>query len=329
MIKGKNQKERLQTWYKHFQDLLGKPPNIEDENETIIQVIQHLEIKRGAFEMYEYMLAKEVIKEGKSCGVDEIRPEVLKRCNIDDIIIYFCNKALLDKMKPKQWSILNIIPISKKGDLSLGSNYRGISLTSLVAKTYNRMILNRIRPHLDCHLRTNQNGFRRGKITTSQILALRRLIEGVKDKNLEAILRFIDFKKAFDTIHRGKMLAILKAYGIPEELVTTISIMYAYTTDKVITPDGETETFNILAGVLQGDKLSPYLFVIVIDYVMRTALLGREDKLGFQLRKRKIRRVPPITITNMYFADYIALVSEGIKEAQEMLTRVEKSSKRV
>ena len=138
MIKGKNQKERLKTWYKYFQDLLGKPPNIEDENETIIQVIQHLEIKRGAFEMYEYKLAKEVIKEGESCGVDEI----LKRYNIDDIILYFCNKALLDKMKPKQWSILNIIPIPKKGDLSLGSNYRGISLTSLVAKTYNRMILN-------------------------------------------------------------------------------------------------------------------------------------------------------------------------------------------
>ena len=44
MIKGKNQKERLQTWYKHFHDLLGKSPNIEDENETIIQVIQYLEI---------------------------------------------------------------------------------------------------------------------------------------------------------------------------------------------------------------------------------------------------------------------------------------------
>ena len=279
--------------------------------------------------MYEYKLAKEVIKKGKSCGVDEIRPEVLKRCNIDDIILYFCNKALLDKMKQKQWSILNIIPIPKKGDLSLGSNYRGISLTSLVAKTYNRMLLNRIMPHLDCHLRKNQNGFRSGRTTTSQILALRRLIEGVKDKNLEAILIFINFKKAFDTIHRGKMLAILKAYGIPEELVTAISIIYEDTTAKVITPDGETETFNILAGVLQGDTLAPYLVVIVIDYVMRTALLGREDKLGFQLRKRKSRRVPPITITDMDFADDIALVSEGIKEAQEMLTRVEKSAKRV
>ena len=58
MIKGKNQKECLQTWYKHIQDLLVKPPNIENENEMIIQVIQPLEIKRGSFELYEYKLAK-------------------------------------------------------------------------------------------------------------------------------------------------------------------------------------------------------------------------------------------------------------------------------
>ena len=60
------------------------------------------------------------------------------------------------------------------------------------------MKLNIIRPHLDCHLRKNQNGFRSGRTTTIQILDLIRLIEGVKDKNLEAILVFIDFKKCCD-----------------------------------------------------------------------------------------------------------------------------------
>ena len=78
------------------------------------------------------------------------------------------------------------------------------------------------------------------------------------------------------------MLTIFKAYGIPEELVTAISIMYEDTTANVITPDGETESesFNILACVLQRDTLTKYLFVIVIDYVKRTDLLGREDNLG-------------------------------------------------
>ena len=119
------------------------------------------------------------------------------------------------------------------------------------------MILNRIRPHLDCHIRKNKNSLRIGRTTTSQILALIRLIEGVKENNLESILIFIDFKKAFDTIHSGKMLTILKAFGIPQELVTAISIMYEDTTAKVNTPDGETEHFNILAQQFLTGALSP------------------------------------------------------------------------
>ena len=89
--------------------------------------------------------------------------------------------------KPEQWSIMNIIPFPKSGDLSKGGNYRGISICSLVGKTYNRMILNRIRPVIDPQLRVNQNGFRPSRTTTSQVLALRRLIEGVKDKNLPVL----------------------------------------------------------------------------------------------------------------------------------------------
>ena len=90
---------------------------------------------------------------------------------------------------------MNIILIHKTDDLSKGNNYRGISLSLLVAKTYNRMILNRIRPAIEPHLRINQNGFRPRRTTTIQILALRRLIEGIKDKNFSAIIIFIDFKR--------------------------------------------------------------------------------------------------------------------------------------
>ena len=67
------------------------------------------------------------------------------------------------------------------------------------------------------------------------------------------------------------MLKILKAYGIPNELVNTIDILYKDTRAKVISPDGETDLFDIVAGVLQGDTLAPYLFIIVLDYVMRHA----------------------------------------------------------
>ena len=112
------------------------------------------------------------------------------------------------------------------------------------------------------------------------------------------------------------MLLILKAYGIPEELVTAISIIYEDPSAKVITPDGDMETFSILVGVLQGDTLAPYLFFIVIDYIMRKSLTSSEEKLGFHLRKRQSRKVALIIVTDMDFEDNIALVSDGIKEAE-------------
>ena len=99
-------------------------------------------------------------KKGKAVEWMKIRTEFLKRCDLDAIVLQLCNRALIDKAKPRQWSLLNIIPIPKSGDLSMGGKYRGVSLSSLVAKTYNRMIMNRIRPYLDFHLRKNQNGFR-------------------------------------------------------------------------------------------------------------------------------------------------------------------------
>ena len=152
------------------------------------------------------------------------------------------------------------------------------------------MILNRIQPKFDPHLRSTENGFRPGRSTTAHILTLRRLIEGVKEQNLKAILVFIDFKKAFDSIHRGKMLKILRAYGLSEELVSAIGILYTGTKAKVLSPDGETEFFEILAGVLQGDTLAPYIFTIMIDYAMRQAIGNDALDLGFKLGWRRHKK---------------------------------------
>ena len=95
------------------------------------------------------------------------------------------------------------LPFPKKGDLGLAKNYRRITLTSIAAKIYNALLRNRIEPKIDNILRKNQNGFRRNRSTTSQILTIRRILEGVRAKNLQATLLFVDFTKAFDSIHRG------------------------------------------------------------------------------------------------------------------------------
>ena len=194
---------------------------------------------------------------------------------------------------------------------------------------YNRLILNRIRSVIDIRLRVNQNGFRPKRSTVAQILTLRRIIEGVKANNIEAVMTFIDFKKAFDSIHRGKMMRILKAYGIPPNLLQAIEMMYTNTKAKVVSPDGETEMFDITTGVLQGDTLAPFLFIIVLDYAMSKAMAGKEEELGFTITPRRSRRHPKVVLADLDFADDIALLSDEIAQAQELLLTVEKECKKV
>lgn len=322
-VAGCSPEERVSTWFTHFKKLLGKPPEVEDTDEEITNIYQDLDIKDDLFTLEEYRKVKSTLKVGKAAGPDEIPPEVYKSCDFDEICLDFCNRALLENEKPEIWSYMNIIPVPKSGDLSDTNNYRGISLICIIAKMYNRLILNRIRSVIDPKLRYNQNGFRSNRTTVAQILALRRIIEGVKEYNLPAIITFIDFKKAFDTIHRGKMLKILKAYGIPPNLLKAIGTMYTNTRAKVISPDGETELFDITAGVLQGDTLAPFLFVIVLDYALRKAMAGKEEELGFTITPRKSRRHPKQVLADLDFADDISLISDEIKQAQELLLNVE------
>ena len=102
--------------------------------------------------------------------------------------------------------------------------------------------------------------------------------------------------------------------------------MYSDTKAVVLSPDGETDSFEIHAGVLQGDTLAPYLFIIVLDYVMRVALGNEEANLGFTISQRRSRRHPAEILTDLDFADDIALLSDTLNQAQELLTRVENAA---
>ena len=154
-------------------------------------------------------------------------------------------------------------------------------------------------------------------------MTIRRIFEGVRAKNLQATFLFVDFTKAFDSIHRGKMELILQAYGLPKETVAAIMILNRNTKVKVRSPDGDTEYFDIVAGVLQGDTLAPYLFIICLDYVLRTSI----DKIrenGFELTKKRSKRYPAKTITDAHYADDLALLANTPNQAETLLHSLER-----
>ena len=109
---------------------------------------------------------------------------------------------------------------------------------------------------------------------------------GVRSKKLEATLLFVDFSQAFDSIHRGKMEQILIVYGLPKETLAAIMILCNNTKVYGRSPDGDTDYFDIVTSMLQGDTLAPPLFIISLDYVLRTSKDVIKEK-SFSLAKEE------------------------------------------
>ena len=80
--------------------------------------------------------------------------------------------------------------------------------------------------------------------------SLKKTLTNHTRKKLQATILFVDFTKVFDSILRGKMEQILLAYGLPEETVAAIMMLYRNTEVKVRSPDGDTDYFDIVLGVL-------------------------------------------------------------------------------
>ena len=101
-------------------------------------------------------------------------------------------------------------------------------------------------------------------------------------------------------------------------------ILYRNTKIKACSPDGDTDKFEIVAGVLKGDTLAPYLFIICLDYVRRTSIYKMKVN-GFKLIKERSRRYPTKAITDADYADDIVLLASVPARAETLLHCLKKN----
>ena len=122
------------------------------------------------------------------------------------------------------------------------------------------------------------------------------------------------------------MEQILLAYGLPEETAAAITILYRNTKVKVRSSDGDIKYFDIVAGLLQGDTLAPYVFIICLDYLLR-ASIDKISENGFELTKKRSRRNPAKTITDADYADDIAILANTPNQSKTLQHSLEPAAK--
>ena len=264
---------------------------------------------------------------GKATGPDEVPVEALRIPRVAKEVSRVINGVLAGGAAPPEWTVAHIVGIPKKPGTTRKEEHRGISLMSCAAKLFNRLLLTRLQPVLDPYLRYEQNGFRPSRGTVTQILALRRIIEEARIRQSNLVCVFVDFSKAFDSVSRSALPLVLRAYNVPQPLVSAVMAMYQDTRAAVVTPDGLSDLFSTTSGVLQGDTLAPFLFVLLLDWVLRTALPTNED--GFVLCRRTSRRHPEKRLCVLGYADDLALLASTAEGAQRLVDRLTEAAARV
>ena len=160
-----------------------------------------------------------------------------------------------------------------------------------------------------------QAGFRRDRGTRDQIANIRWIIEKAREFQKDIYFCFIDYAKAFDCVDHNKLWRIVKEMLIPDHLTCLLRNLYAGQEATVRTEHGTTDWFQIGKGVCQGCILSPCLFNLYAEYIMRNTGL-EEAQAEIKIAWRNIN--------NLRYADDTTLMAESEEELKSLLMKVKK-----
>ena len=303
------EQEQIDRWIEFIKEMFNKPtidfePDIENN--------QKLPINTNPITKIEIKQALKSLKKGKAAGSDAIPAELLTADlhTTTEQLHKILSTVWKEEQVPDDWKRGVLIKLPKKGDLSKCENWRGITLLSVASKILTRTMLERMKKSLDQVLRTNQAGFRARRSCSDHIITLRNIIEQSKEYNSKLYLTFIDFERAFDSLDRSVMWRILESYGLPKKFLKIIQTLYDGFAVNIEHNGQLSEPVEITAGVRQGCIISPTLFLIIIDWIMKksSANTGIPWKVFQQLE-------------DLEFADDICILSNT---QQKMQNKVEK-----
>ena len=208
----------------------------------------------------------------KASGGDGIPVELFQILKYDAVKVLHSMYQQIWKTQqwPWDWKRLVFIPIPKKGNVKEYSNYCTIVLISQASKVMLKILQARLQQYVNCELLDGQAGFRKGRGTRDQIANIHWIIEKAREFQNNIYFRFTDYAKAFDCVDHIKLWKIFQEMGISDHLTCHLRNLYASQEATVRTGHGTMDWFQMGKGVRQGCILSPCLFNLRAEYIMRS-----------------------------------------------------------
>ena len=244
----------------------------------------------------------------KKVGAGDGIPVELLQILKDDavkVLHSICQQVWKTQQWPQDWKRSVFIPIPKKGNAKECSNYHTVALISHVSKVMLKILQARLQPYVNCEQPDVQAGFRKCGGTRDQIANICWIIEKTREFQKNIYFCFIDYAKVFDCVGHSKVWNILQEMGIPDHLTCLLRNLYAGQEVTVTTGHRTTDWFQIGKGVCQGCILSPCLFKLYAESIMRNAGLD-EAQGGIKIARRNIN--------NLRYADGTTLMAESEEE---------------
>ena len=337
----KDKSEILKRWAEYFQILLNAA------NPTAASAIGELPQYPVATEMDGPITEEEIdkaissLKAGKAAGPDGLPPDVFIHggAALVTFMTEFSQKCWEEREVPTQWLRANMVTIYKrKGEKSDCSNYRGLSLLDVAGKIFAKVLNSRFNAYIaEKILPESQSGFRAGRSTSDMIFVCRQILEKGREQQQPISIGFVDLKKAFDTVNRNMLFAVLERFGCPPNFLALIKALHSNNTATVRVGGELSDAFEITMGVKQGCVLAPLLFnVFLLAVTLLTTnapsvqahhgsgvnLRYRMDGGAFRLQRLKARgKVHYLSVRDLQYADDAAILANGSAELQTELAK--------